>query len=607
MIGFGKPIFLILFLPWIAFIAYFFLKQKRSLITITDNVSSRFISSITNYKKLFLPAHVFVLFLMGSVLILSASGPQITGEVAKEVKTGNIIIVIDASFSMVALDTNNIEGLKNSEDRLEEACNIADEIVKKLPEYRFGLITYSGIAAYHSPPTRDLTAIHNYLGNLELHSFQKTGSNFKAALGGVIHLVEQSKWQGFQVVMISDGEEKNSDDYMDELEILKKKKIPVHTVGVGTEEGGVIVIYDPEELLQGVTKPKAIKEVTTKREEKYLEEISGKTDGFYLAVEEEANIEKLMDAILKRTAEGVIVKKPGKEDISHLFIAFFALFFLLDVLFFDSLKFWKKMLFPVICLFVFFFIGCNNSVWKAHSMNEDGISGYRDKNFYEARGFFEKSIGYEVAEHIPTYNLANNYFAEGNFSLSHQYYEEALKIKDDLPEAVYNDGHALYAWGLKELDKDFCKIERTVTLWQKAVGRFQEVSDITVQSNSLNKMSVGNISFIQTQIEFVKQKHIENREKCKSKSSKSPDKKDKEQKKEQDKSGNKKEQKPSKGDDPDEGKDSKSPLTFDQKLQIKEALKRIKKDAGQNKFKQTKPQQLRKGKGRQNVGEEINW
>ncbi len=344
MIEFTRPLLLILLLPWFIFTVIFFRRNLKSLDTLRAEVSVRFLRKFTVYSGKMLMGHSVLLFLTGGMLILSAARPVSSGDSGISVRQERIVFMIDASLSMVSGDVSGYSVRMKIKNRLDEAVEVTRSIMDGLPGYRFGLISFSGISSFHSPPVADKKTIEGYLDNFRLHIFQKMGTNFKTPLLSLIHLTEYRGDTGFQGVIISDGEAKEYDDYREELITLEKKGIPVHTVAVGTKKGGGIDIFDPKEVLEGKSKPRTVKSVTTYMVRKHLKEIAEATGGKFIAMEENSSVEKIVRAI--NNAPGGRVEKgiKGKGDMSHIFIMIFALLFFTDILVFDNLDFFREIL-----------------------------------------------------------------------------------------------------------------------------------------------------------------------------------------------------------------------------------------------------------------------
>lgn len=344
MIELTRPLFLILLFPWIILVVIFFKRNLKSLDSLRSAVSERFVRKFSFYTKRSIFLHSAFLFFMGGMLVLSAARPVISGSGESAVKRERIVFMIDASLSMVSGDVSSPVDKKKVKNRLSEALDVTRRIMDGLTGYRFGLISFSGISSFHSPPVADKEIIKRYLDNFRLHIFQKMGTNFKTALLSLIHLTEYSGDTGFQGVIISDGEAKEYDDYSEEIITLKKKGIPVHTVAVGTKKGGGIDIFDPKDVLEGKSEPKTIKSVTTFMVEKHLKEIAEVTGGEFVIMDRDQRLEKINRAI--KNAPGGTLEKggKGKSEISHWFIIIFAFLFFTDLLVFENFDFFREIM-----------------------------------------------------------------------------------------------------------------------------------------------------------------------------------------------------------------------------------------------------------------------
>ena len=74
--------------------------------------------------------HLFYLFLLGLLLIISAAGPYREGLVEDVSGKGKIILVLDGSFSMLAGDTSpHPVTSKYPQDRFAEAQTFCEELI----------------------------------------------------------------------------------------------------------------------------------------------------------------------------------------------------------------------------------------------------------------------------------------------------------------------------------------------------------------------------------------------------------------------------------------------------------------------------------------------
>ena len=357
MISFLSPLQFLWIIPWTILLFIVYSSQTRSLDWLRINVSKRFQHKFSRYTEKTVKAHFLFLFFTGLFMIISAASPVSQGSTEIKEESGNIIFLIDSSFSMLAADTIKIHSQK-PKNRFAQAKEFAVDLIDSLSEFSFGLVTFSGISAVHSPPMRDTDSLKTFIENLPLHNFEHTGSHFKSAFQSVIHLIS-SKPGNYQVVLISDGEIPRNQkmDFEEELNVLQNKEVPVHSVGIGTKKGGTVRFYisyfniekseesgsggtDLAGTVRRQTHAKTVSNIDTYREDKYLENISSETDGKYIVVEKKEWVENIISSIKKHGKKTTYTNAPGKQDLSVYPISFFFLFFLIDtLLFFRDLKF----------------------------------------------------------------------------------------------------------------------------------------------------------------------------------------------------------------------------------------------------------------------------
>ena len=112
-------------IPFGALWVLLFIKQRQAVAWIKEYVSPRFAWQFTRYGRYTLPLHMVFILFMGISLVFAVTGPYKIGEIEKEQASGNVVLVIDASFSMAASDTieNPLTGVK-PRNRLEQAKGV---------------------------------------------------------------------------------------------------------------------------------------------------------------------------------------------------------------------------------------------------------------------------------------------------------------------------------------------------------------------------------------------------------------------------------------------------------------------------------------------------
>ena len=515
MILLERPWLLLAALPWAALCGLLYYRQLEAIAWVRANTSERFSSAFTRYTPKTLVLHMVFLFGLGLSALVAAAGPYSRGLVEKEEASGDIAIVLDASFSMAATDVGKAgdgddtkaTGSKlRKRSRLDAARAFSAQLIQEMPAHRFALISFSGIPAIHSPPTTDHAALITYLGTLTLHSFRATGSSFGAAFAGLLHITQHHD-RPFQVVLISDGELPQPDQYSDELTALKNKNVRIHTLAVGSNRGSKLTIYDPEDLRANRRPPRVAKKVTTRRVDAELKKIASATGGsFHLLQKTSASqIKEILEA---HPGSRALARSPGRNDLSRFPLACFLALFLLETLVLSGRARVVAGALGLLPLAMASVIvgGCGNQLNRAHVRNEQGIALFHLQRHEEARAEFEASAGLAARDEIPTYNEGGNLFAQRAFATAHKKYEQAIEMSPDLVEALYNDGHTLYRWGQSELNPksaDHCRQERTRRLWGQALIRFRRAADHDAADRDLIAQAHRNASFVTEQLKAL--------------------------------------------------------------------------------------------------------
>lgn len=206
-------------------------------------------------------------------LVFAAAGPQWGMELAPVTDLqGNLVIAVDTSASMGAKD------LKPT--RLANAKLLLNSLVDKFPDYRIGIVAFSGEAFVQCPLTTDAEALKYFLSNISTDMLPVPGTNLAAAIetgGGML-----KKYTGQKIaVLITDGEDHSGrlDAALDEAAGLGLK---IFTVGIGKADGELIPVQDGAGGFKDYKKDTSGKTVVTKLDENSLVNIARKTGAEYI-------------------------------------------------------------------------------------------------------------------------------------------------------------------------------------------------------------------------------------------------------------------------------------------------------------------------------------
>jgi hypothetical protein len=588
-----NPQFLFFIFPFAFLLLLVYWRQSRSVTWIQKKVSPRFQKDFSVYTPKTLVWQFLLYFIMGCTLIISISNPIQEEKQEIEVKDkGTIIFVLDASLSMLAGDTtvNPITNLKPY-DRFATAQDFASDIVDLYPDYKYGLITFSGETSVHSMPIQNPIEIKKLIRSSLVHNFENTGISYLKMFNELHHITESLN-ESYQVILLSDGEQlPDQKEILDsELEVFAARGIVIHTVGIGTHSPGgsivfSIVYYDNEKGDENESdksdkalyksKESSRKSVITRstyRQDEILKNISQKTKGKYLVVENGDWVKDLKESIseIKSTTTSKRMSS-GKASYSYIPITIFLfLFFMNSFIIFqkDPILIWKKILskipgvkshFLILFLALFYTIHCSEkyipAILKAHQWNEEGRKSFDKKSYDEAKLYFTKSLSFSVREHIPTFNLGKVYFAQKDFPSAHDKFQKAILLNRDFVDAVYLDGVTLYEWGVFELQPEICDTERAKVLWEQSIVRFGEAIQLSglFEKTDLYKQ---NQEYLRSELRRLEELGEDFCEK-KSEEKKQEDQKKKEEEKQKEKSSSDQDNSESKDQSGQEGKDGK--------------------------------------------------
>tara|TARA_R100000027_G_scaffold52103_3_gene40872 strand:- start:51865 stop:52902 length:1038 start_codon:yes stop_codon:yes gene_type:complete len=184
------------------------------------------------YARRRLKALLFLLALLSIVTALAR--PVLEPEEREVERIGtDFFVVLDASKSMLATDT--VEG-----NRLKTAKLAIKKLLDASKGDRVGLVVFSGKGFLRAPLTFDFVAYQLALDHVSASNTQPGGTNLQEGLETVAAAMEPMDLKHKSVILISDGEELESDAVSYARQMATEQGITVHSVAVGTIEGAKI-------------------------------------------------------------------------------------------------------------------------------------------------------------------------------------------------------------------------------------------------------------------------------------------------------------------------------------------------------------------------------
>lgn len=177
----------------------------------------------------------FILFGIGMTLLcLAMTNPQYGYRKEKvDRESADVYIALDISQSMLAEDL--------SPSRLDRAKKIAERLILDLKTERIGLIFFAGEAVLQMPLTTDYRTAAVFVRNATVQQAGLQGTDIADAIKLASRRDDELDNLGRLLIIISDGE-----DHEGKAAELAKQAfdngITIFTVGIGTEDGGLIPI-----------------------------------------------------------------------------------------------------------------------------------------------------------------------------------------------------------------------------------------------------------------------------------------------------------------------------------------------------------------------------
>ena len=188
---------------------------------------------------------ILILALAAIATAAAGSDPQWSADPTPPSVPRRIVLAIDVSASMQALDT--------SPTRLARGLEVARELIGRLAGEEIGLLLFAGTPYPIAPPTSDHEALDYFLTALgpamasahDPGSLLAVGIREGAALAGRADEVETERF----VVLIGDGETPEPEGVLlAAAEASLARGTRVHAIGVGTPGGGEMVM--PQAIYQ---------------------------------------------------------------------------------------------------------------------------------------------------------------------------------------------------------------------------------------------------------------------------------------------------------------------------------------------------------------------
>ncbi|MEE2876417.1 MAG: VWA domain-containing protein [Candidatus Neomarinimicrobiota bacterium] len=259
-------------------------------------------------------------------LIFAASGPQIgTSFQEVERKGVDILVALDVSGSMMAEDVKPT--------RLEKAKFEIGRLISQLEGDRIGLVVFAGTSHLYLPLTGDYEAARLFVNAVDTEMVRSQGTALSDALLTSLDAFPKEEQKHKTLIVISDGED-HEGEAVESAKRLAEAGVVVHSVGVGTNAGALIPIYDAQGRRTDYKKDRGGKLVTSTLNDAMLREVASTGRGVSVRFDGRSgsmdDVLSVIETMEKRTLK--THEYSQFEDRYGLFLACAFFFFVVDFL-----------------------------------------------------------------------------------------------------------------------------------------------------------------------------------------------------------------------------------------------------------------------------------
>ncbi len=147
----------------------------------------------------------------------------------------DLVVALDVSQSMLAPDVSN-------NTRLAVAKALVAHLVNYLKQDRLALVVFAGDTMVQSPLSLDKNAFLTFLERTDPSLLTKQGTNLGGAIETSLDRFDYTASQSRVILLISDGEDQDKERLERALAEAKRKRVPIHTVGIGSKEGSYLPV-----------------------------------------------------------------------------------------------------------------------------------------------------------------------------------------------------------------------------------------------------------------------------------------------------------------------------------------------------------------------------
>ena len=188
---------------------------------------------------------LFLRLLTATALVIAIAGPRTANkEIERETEGLDIMLVVDLSWSMMALDMSTPRA---EVTRWQASQNVIYDFLAKRPEDRVGAVVFSGKPYLLSPLTINKIWVEKGVDRMHIGIIQETGTAIGEALALAVDRMKNTKGKNSKVIiLLTDGDDNMSKAILPipAAELAAALGIRLYCVGLGKDEATVLPRFD---------------------------------------------------------------------------------------------------------------------------------------------------------------------------------------------------------------------------------------------------------------------------------------------------------------------------------------------------------------------------
>ncbi len=288
----------------------------------------------------------------------------------------NIFIAVDTSLSM------NAQDVKPS--RISVAKRKIIDFINDAKGERIALIPFAGQPYMLIPLTSDYSIFKSFIDLINTDLIPVQGTDFYNLIERMVKVISRYKLSNVALLILSDGEDFGG-NVKEAIKLCKKYKITIYAIGIGSGNPAPIPLKNG-----GFKKDKNGNLVTTKLNEKFLEQLALSTGGVYV---KNTPTSEDIDFIYKKIAANNKINKSTiykKRIYFNRFQWFLNFALILLIIYFVISE--NKSRTTLVILLVTFVVGSSNLYANPYFNNEKGIKLYKKHQYGNAIKYFNKAF-----------------------------------------------------------------------------------------------------------------------------------------------------------------------------------------------------------------------